>query len=227
MRILVILVLIGLSPIGLAADITLGFTSNYLFNGITQTQDLPAVSVGIDQQTESGFYVGAWSSNVDFGGDSSLELDLYGGYGWQADEDLWLDVGVISYRYFDGLDQAVFDYTELSFAATYQEQYNYKLACSWDYSSNNEEIEHCFAAFTYNMGALIDDIELDIVVDYSHSFDIANTPWGSKRGYFHTGLFFSKSFDQLTLTYSLENIWFNNTLQNRDLQSVLSLSYSL
>ena len=73
----------------------IGVTSNYLWRGVTQTNDLSAVSGGIDFAHDSGFYAGTWTSNL--GGDDQ-ELDLYAGYGMKAGP-VDLDFGAISYQY--------------------------------------------------------------------------------------------------------------------------------
>lgn len=73
----------------------IGATSNYIWRGVTQTNDRAAVSGGLDYSHDSGFYLGAWASNLD---GSQYELDLYGGYGMDIGA-LGLDFGLISYEY--------------------------------------------------------------------------------------------------------------------------------
>ena len=73
----------------------IGVTSNYIWRGMTQTNDQSAVSGGIDFAHDSGFYAGTWTSNL--GGDDQ-ELDLYAGYGMKAGP-VDLDFGAISYQY--------------------------------------------------------------------------------------------------------------------------------
>lgn len=73
-------------------------TSNYLWRGMTQTDDSPAIQAGLDYADASGFYAGTWVSNVDFGGDEDFELDLYGGYTGTAG-DWGYDVGYIYFAY--------------------------------------------------------------------------------------------------------------------------------
>ena len=59
-----------------------GFTSNYLFRGISNSDNHPALQGGLDYTHGTGLYVGTWASSVDFddGDEASLEWDLYGGY---------------------------------------------------------------------------------------------------------------------------------------------------
>jgi uncharacterized protein (TIGR02001 family) len=78
-------------------------TSDYRYRGISQTRLKPAIQGGVDYALPAGFYVGAWASTIkwikDFGGDASVEVDLYGGYKTEVAPGLTLDVGVLTYQY--------------------------------------------------------------------------------------------------------------------------------
>lgn len=53
-------------------------TSDYLLDGLSQTDGGPAFQPYLEVEFPPGFYVGAWMSNVDFGdGTDSIETDLY------------------------------------------------------------------------------------------------------------------------------------------------------
>ncbi|WP_105169335.1 TorF family putative porin [Pseudoalteromonas sp. T1lg23B] len=75
-------------------------SSNYYWRGVTQTDDGAAVSGGLDYSNESGFYAGTWMSNVDFGDQTSYELDIYGGFSGET-QGLGYDVGYLYYAYPD------------------------------------------------------------------------------------------------------------------------------
>jgi uncharacterized protein (TIGR02001 family) len=79
-----------------------GATSDYRYRGISQSALKPALQGGVDYADKSGFYVGAWGSTIkwikDAGGDSNVELDLYGGYKG-AVGDVAYDVGFLRYEY--------------------------------------------------------------------------------------------------------------------------------
>ncbi len=77
-------------------------TTNYVFRGITQTDDGPAVQGGFDY-TNGMFYAGTWASSVDFGDDTTMELDLYAGLTPQWNL-VSFDLGVIYYAYPDSPD---------------------------------------------------------------------------------------------------------------------------
>lgn len=78
--------------------------TDYRYRGITQSRFDPALQGGVDFTHKSGFYLGAWASNIkwikDAGAtDGSVELDLYGGYKAEIVKDLTYDVGYLRYQY--------------------------------------------------------------------------------------------------------------------------------
>lgn len=90
-------------------------TSDYVFRGVSQTQEDPAISAGVD--IGDAFYAGAWVSTVDFGDDTEAEVDLYAGArrelgGWA------LDVGAVGYFYVEQPGGADYDFVELKVAAS-------------------------------------------------------------------------------------------------------------
>jgi len=92
----------------------IGATSNYVWRGVTQTNNGAAVSGGVDYEHESGIYAGTWVSNVDFGGsEPSSETDFYAGWSTDlGDSGLGLDVGYIYYAYLDSGDDEI-DFGEI------------------------------------------------------------------------------------------------------------------
>lgn len=107
MRHLRILAALGLLGAATAANAgvssTWTLTNDYDFRGITQSAKDPAIQGSIDYAADSGWYVGAWGSNVDFGDDSDvdLEVDLYTGFAGESEGGLGYDVGVVYYSYPD------------------------------------------------------------------------------------------------------------------------------
>ncbi|MFN3864185.1 MAG: TorF family putative porin [Erythrobacter sp.] len=88
-------------------------TSDYRFRGVSQSDEGMAVQGGITVSHESGFYVGAWGSNLagwgTFGG-ANMELDLIAGYKFSVGEGT-LDTGLVWYMYPSGADTT--DFAEL------------------------------------------------------------------------------------------------------------------
>ncbi|RZL37669.1 MAG: hypothetical protein EOP35_07970 [Rubrivivax sp.] len=80
-----------------------GVVSDYRYRGISQTRLKPALQGGIDYAAPNGFYVGTWASTIkwikDVGGDSQVEIDVYGGWKGEVSPGLTLDVGGLQYYY--------------------------------------------------------------------------------------------------------------------------------
>ena len=82
-----------------------GIVTDYRFRGIAQTAFKPALQLTADFAHKSGFYLGAFGSNVnwikDFNGATkgSYEVDLYGGYKGSITKELGYDLGLITYIY--------------------------------------------------------------------------------------------------------------------------------
>lgn len=82
-----------------------GLFSQYVFRGLTQTNEEIAVQGGFDYSHASGVYVGVWGSNVSwlrdngsYDGGGSAEIDIYGGYKG-AVGDFTYDAGLLQYWY--------------------------------------------------------------------------------------------------------------------------------
>jgi len=123
--------LAGLSTVAFAADepaaaevspITANVTvaSNYIYRGLTQTNNKPAIQGGFDYAHESGFYVGNWNSNISWLSDgygastnantatpnhgtgvtAPIEMDFYAGFKKELiGEGFASDFGVLQYYY--------------------------------------------------------------------------------------------------------------------------------
>lgn len=93
---------IALPATSQAQDVTVyggvSLTSNYLASGVTQTDDGPALQ-GYVEFEASGFYAGVWASNVDFGDDDKVEIDLYLGYRGETAGGFSYDLSYARYYY--------------------------------------------------------------------------------------------------------------------------------
>lgn len=146
-----------------SANITL--TSDYLFNGVSQTQEDPALQAGLDWSAESGFYVGMWGSNVDFGDGTDIELDAYLGYAFDVNDNISLDVGMAMYTYHGGDDSSDINYPEgyvkVSFGNT---SFNYWY--SWDYAGT--DAAHSIIMITHTI-PVNEQWSIDLGFDHSSS----------------------------------------------------------
>lgn len=87
---------------------SLTLASDYLFRGLTQTNEKPALQAGLEYDDPSGIYAGFWGSSISWLSDSStsaapvssnVELDFYAGYRGKFSDDLGYDVGLYTYYY--------------------------------------------------------------------------------------------------------------------------------
>ncbi len=143
----------GLVVLGVAAQAeekspvsgNVALTTDYVFRGISQTQEEPAIQGGFDYAHKSGFYAGLWGSNVNFGESDAvvkpadraqLELDVYAGFVGKFKEKGSWDVGAIYYAYPGAASRLDYDYAEiygkigydfgkaaLQFAVNYTDEY--------------------------------------------------------------------------------------------------------
>lgn len=160
-------------------------TNNYIWRGLTQTENEAAVQGGIDYADDSGFYVGTWVSNVNYGPSDvySYEHDLYAGYAFSTGDISW-DFGYLYYNYDK---EAEFDFGEV-----YGSVGVGGFSASLYLLTNTEADEgpgQDFGAFgTYYASAdygfeVGDGIEVGLHVGY-HDGDFAEAFNGSDGGYF-------------------------------------------
>ena len=86
----------------------LALTSDYLFRGLSQTSQDPALQGGVEAAHSTGVYVGAWGSNVNWLSDlsstgspvsNSLEVDAYAGWRGAITDEVKFDGGIYTYYY--------------------------------------------------------------------------------------------------------------------------------
>ena len=120
----------GLAAVGLTfaalaahAEVTITVTAvtDYNFRGISLSANDPALQGSIDWAHDSGFYAGAWASNIDSGDDvdGDIEVDLYVGFAGSINDDLGYDVGLVYYTYPDSDD--IDEYPEIYAGLSYKQ----------------------------------------------------------------------------------------------------------
>lgn len=161
------LLLLATLPCSAATSVTVKVASDYLFNGVSQTQEDPALQASFDWAGDSGLYAGIWGSNVDFGEGTDLEADAYVGYYFALTDAINLDIGIAQYTYHGEGFSSDYNYAE-SYAKFNYANTNLNFWYSWDYfgTGAGHAIVMVVQSFPIN-----DDLSFDISADYSKSLD--------------------------------------------------------
>ena len=105
---LALLAVLGTGSVQAGSSGSLSLTSDYIFRGVSQSNQQPALQGGIELSHGGGAYAGAWGSSISWLSDlsttaapvsSSVELDAYAGYRGKLGDAVAFDVGAQYYAY--------------------------------------------------------------------------------------------------------------------------------
>lgn len=104
--------------------------SDYAYRGISQTRGAPALQLGLHRELGSGWSIGGWGSNVDFGRWSRATYELNGTLTrvWTPAEDWLAQVTYTHYFYTD--ERSDYDYDELIASLSYRQRVRATVAWS-------------------------------------------------------------------------------------------------
>ncbi len=130
-------------------------TSDYVFRGVSQTDEEPALQLGADYAWDNGFYVGVWGSNVDFGdGSPDIEIDTYIGWNHDLSESWNLDVMLNRYNYIgEDDDFGDGDYNELIGTLAWNEMLSFTLGYTNDVYGLSEDGWYYAVGGSWELGA--------------------------------------------------------------------------
>ena len=141
-----------------SANVTLA--TDYVFRGISQTDEKGAIQGGFDWAGDTGLYAGIWASNVNFGGEASTEMDYYGGYAGETASGIGYDVGFI---YYDYEGESELDYLELAFSLGYA---GFSAGVNYSDEFGEDGPEYIYYSAGYDMD-LAEDFTLGFNVGYT------------------------------------------------------------
>ncbi len=159
-----------------SANVTLA--SDYSFRGVSQTTRDPAIQGGFDATWDSGFYIGTWASNVNFGDDTSMEWDLYAGYGGEINENLSYDFGYIRFEY--PSEGSNLDYNEIYGSLTYGD-FTVGLYYSNEYL-NLDDVDWFYPYAEYSLALGMADMSIDFHLGWSITDDNSSEDFESLFG---------------------------------------------
>ena len=140
-----------------------GYVSDYVFRGISQTSggtsffNSSAIQGGLDYSFgDSGFYVGTWGSNVNYGavGGPDLEVDVYAGWNHDLGEFVNFDAMLVAYNYI-GADDSYgnSNYAELVTKFGFGEIVTLTLAYTSDYSNTGSNVTYANLGNSWDLGS--------------------------------------------------------------------------
>lgn len=122
--------------VGRAEDIpwnpggSLTWTSDYVFRGVSQSDNLPALQAELHVHPAQQWTVGVWASTVRLLPiKRSIELDAYVDTHWVINQDLTLGISAVHYSYRDDPRPISYNYDELSASINWLDSYS--LSASW------------------------------------------------------------------------------------------------
>lgn len=184
----------------------LAFTSNYVWRGISQTNNGPAIQGGLTYTLNNGLYANLWGSNVKFG-TATLEVDPSIGYGQTLANGIGYDVGLTRYTY-PKSGQTNYDYNEAHITGSYS-IFNGTIAYSNNASNSGGNGTYYTAGVAYNLPA-------------TYIFNLENVNIGGSIGHYTLAPVAGKSYNdyrvsiskKLTQKVKLELAWTSTNGKN-------------
>lgn len=190
---------------------TVSVTSDYTFNGVSQTGNDPALQASLDYSAANGFYVGTWASNVDFGNgdDTNLEWDAYVGKYFQLNEKVGLDAGIAYYTYHGDSASDSYNYPETYAKFAYNSSVGdteLNFWYSWDYFGL--DVGHYIAMVAHTI-EIAPGHSIKASFDRSTSNDENKWAWNENDTYNHICLEYITSYEGFALNLAVEDTSMN------------------
>ena len=208
---------------------TVTLASDYTFNGVSQTQNDPAIQGSLDYAfADSGMYVGTWASNVDFGEGTDIEWDAYFGNYVELNSALSVDYGIAYYSYHgeghssDGNYPEA--YTKFGYASSLgQTELNFWY--SWDYFGSGAGHVISMLAHTFEIAP---NHAIRASFDISNSLDGDKYTWdGSDKSYNHYRIAYQTSFAGFDFELAGENTSLDWDTADERIVASISRSFDL
>ncbi len=127
-------------------------TSEYVYRGVSQSDDHPALQLDATYGFANGLYVGAWGSTVDFGDSTDAEIDTFVGWNGDVADGVNLDVQLNRYNYVNQPSDVDYAYNELIGKLTFQDQYGLTLGYTNDFLAQGENSTYLAVDGTWEVG---------------------------------------------------------------------------
>jgi uncharacterized protein (TIGR02001 family) len=191
-------------PLPFGIDLAFGadFTTDYVFRGLSLSDNTPAVQPWIELSRD-GFYAGVWSSNADFG-TFEIEVDLYAGYRGEIDKFSY-DIGYTRFIFTESADSGE-AHLKLNYAVTDEVGVGTEYYYDFDLEASYLEVHASWALPFW---------ELELSGGFGKVLEASTVDWnvGLSRGLTDTTSVDLRYHDTniddaiVTLTFSIETDW--------------------
>ena len=188
------------APAMAGVSMNVGATSNYVWRGMTQTSEGPAIQGGIDYAHDSGFYAGTWASNIDWTGVPGYEIDFYLGFGGEFAEDWAYDVGYVYYMYPVASDVTEADFGELYGSIGWKGLTLFGAYQTNEKADNVEDIYYVSLDYLLEYG---DGMSSDFLVGYYAGDGVKDWNGGDAYTHFYADVSKSTDYGDVTLALSI------------------------
>lgn len=102
---------------------SVGFTTDYLLRGVSQSHGTGALQADLHYQTPSGWATGLWASSVDLNppDGKTVEFNVFAGHSWRLTEDWSAKLVAIHYAYPWNKPAGHYDYDESIAGVAYRD----------------------------------------------------------------------------------------------------------
>lgn len=218
----IIVFILSLTPLTAIANWAGNITvaNNYLFNGISQTDDKAALQAEATWSAANGLYVGSWLSNVDYSEQANLEVDLYFGYSHAFNQQHTVDTGMSLYTYHGSSYSDDINFYE--FYVTYNIiNTSFSFWFTPDYFGSSASHYIVKASHTF---ILTEYFSLLLSLDKSTSLDSDKWQWQTNdNNYIHGQITALTSYQHFDLSFGLHGTDLDN---ENDIKFLFTLSYN-
>ncbi|APD87010.1 hypothetical protein BM527_13430 [Alteromonas sp. Mex14] len=187
-----------------SADISA--VSDYTFNGLSLSNNNPALQGAVNKVYENGAYAGTWASNFDFGDETNFEWDFYAGRYQMLTDDISIDYGIAYYTYYGGAQSHRSNYPEVYTKFGYISDFGtseLNFWYTWDYFGTGARHSVTMVAHTFELAP---NHYLRANFDVSNSLDSEGWTWrGENTSFYHYRLAYSTSYAGFDLEIAAEN----------------------
>lgn len=160
-----------------------GIYSDYRDKGISWTDGKPALQAEIEYSHDTGIYLGAWASNVDYGEgeDAKVEGNFYLGYEFEASDDIALYAEAMRLIYIGDSD---YNYNEFTLGINLFENTDFSVIYTNDYSGS-ELANYAFVLSQDFPFADVYNLNLSVYRQQNESTDLGGGLWDEERNYYN------------------------------------------